>query len=103
MQNVPFYLKEADLNLKALFIPDNDDMDMYDLDIANAEMRVLCAYARDEKLIEAFNSGKDIHCLTASGLSDYSYDEIYENKEDKNSPHYRVRQVAKKVENIGLL
>ena len=33
MQNVPFALKEANLNLKALFLPD-DGYDMYDLDIS---------------------------------------------------------------------
>lgn len=97
LQNVPFYLREADLNLKALFIPDSDDFDLYDMDIANAEMRVLCAYSQDKAMIDAFNNGKDLHCLTAAGISDFSYEDILANKEDKESPHYKVRQIAKKV------
>jgi len=102
LQNVPFYLKEADLNLKALFRPDSDEYDLYDLDISNAEMRVLCAYSKDEALIDAFNNGKDLHCLTASGISEYSYEEILANKEDKSTDHYTKRQVAKKV-NFGTI
>jgi DNA polymerase-1 len=102
MQNVPFALKEADLNLKALFIPDSDEFEFVDLDISNAEMRVLCAYSQDEALIEAFKQGKDIHCLTAAGISDYTYDEILANKEDKTTDHYLKRQVAKKV-NFGTI
>lgn len=102
MQNVPYQLKEANLNLKALFLPDSDKYDFYDLDIANAEMRVLCAYSRDEALINAFNTGKDLHCLTAAGISGIDYGQIYANKEDKTTEEYRVRQIAKKV-NFGTI
>lgn len=102
MQNVPHYLKEASLNIKALLIPDSDEYEFYDMDIANAEMRVLCAYSRDENLIKAFNEGMDIHCLTASGISDFSYDDIYANKEDKTTEQYRQRAVAKKI-NFGIV
>lgn len=101
-QNVPFAVKEADLNLKALFIPDSDEFDLYDLDIANAEMRVLCAYSQDETLTKAFNEGMDIHSLTASNISDYSYEEIKANKEDKSSEAYMLRKLAKKI-NFGIV
>ena len=98
MQNVPFQLKEANLNIKQLFITDDQDRyDFYDLDIANAEMRVLCAYSKDETLIEAFKQGKDLHCLTASGISGIPYDQIMENKENKSSEEYKIRSVAKAV------
>lgn len=100
LQNVPFELKEAGLNLKALFIPDNDDMEIYDMDISNAEMRTLTAYSNDRALIDVFNNNKDMHCLTAAGISEYSYDDILANKEDKTTDHYKKRQVAKVV-NFG--
>lgn len=103
MQNVPFYLKEANLNLKALFIPDSDEYDFYDMDISNAEMRVLCAYSRDEAMITAFRNGLDLHCLTAAGISEYTYDDIYANKEDKTTDQYTKRQVSKKVNEISFL
>jgi uracil-DNA glycosylase family 4 len=116
LQTVMFYVKGVDdpdglvdkhgkplpLNLKSIFIPDDYDLDLYDLDIANAEMRTLCAYSRDEALTEAFRNGMDLHCLTASAVSDYSYDEIMANKEDKSSPHYKLRQMAKAI-NFGTI
>ena len=102
LQNVPFQLKEANLNLKSLFLPDSDDYEIYDADISNAEMRVLTAYSEDEALIDAFNSGKDLHCLTAAGISEYTYDDIKAHKEDKTSDQYRKRQLAKKI-NFGTI
>lgn len=100
LQNVPFALKEANLNLKALFLPDSEDYDLIDLDASNAEIRILTAYSRDKALIDAFQSGKDLHCLTAAGISQYTYEEIKANKDNKESDHYRKRQLAKKV-NFG--
>lgn len=90
-------MKEANLNLKALFIADSDEYDIYDLDIANAEMRVLCAYSLDEALIKVFNDDMDMHSLTAEGISDFTYDDIMANKEDKNTKQYVFRQIAKAV------
>lgn len=100
LQNVPFALKEANLNLKSLFLPDSDDYEVYDLDISNAEMRVLTAYSKDQALTDAFNHGKDLHCLTAAGISRYTYEDIKANKEDKTTDQYMKRQMAKKV-NFG--
>lgn len=102
MQNVPFLLKEAGLNLKALFIPDSEEYELYDLDIKNAEMRILCAYSQDQTLIDAFNNGMDIHSLTASNISGYSYDEIRAGKDDKGSEPEMLRSMAKKL-NFGII
>ncbi|MCB5270555.1 MAG: hypothetical protein LHW56_01770 [Candidatus Cloacimonetes bacterium] len=107
LQNVPFLLKisnlELFLNLKALFLPDNpEEEDFYDLDIANAEMRVLTAYSRDLALTQAFLEDKDLHCLTAAGLGEYSYEDLCLYKEDKSTPYYVLRQIAKKV-NFGTI
>lgn len=101
LQNVPYQIKEAGLNLKALFLPD-DGYDLYDLDISNAEMRTLCAYSLDEKLIDAFQHGKDLHCLTGAGISQYTYDDLMANKENKTTDQYRKRQLGKKV-NFGTI
>lgn len=102
LQNVPFALKEVNLNLKSLFLPDSDDYEVYDLDISNAEMRVLTAYSKDQALTDAFNHGKDLHCLTAAGISNYTYEDIKANKEDKTTDQYMKRQMAKKV-NFGTI
>ena len=63
-------------------------------------MRVLTAYSKDEALTDAFNKGEDVHCKTAAGISQYSYDDIKAHKEDKTTDQYRKRQLAKKV-NFG--
>ena len=102
LQNTPFSLKEAGLNLKSLFLPDSEEYEIYELDISNAEMRVLTAYSRDEALTDAFNHGKDLHCLTAAGISQYTYEDLKEHKEDKETDQYRKRQLAKKV-NFGTI
>jgi DNA polymerase-1 len=102
LQNVPFFLKEANLNLKALFIPDSDEYEIYDLDISNAEMRILCAYSLDAALIDAFHKGKDLHCLTGAGISNFDYDDLMLHKEDKESEQHNVRQIGKKV-NFGTI
>jgi uracil-DNA glycosylase family 4 len=116
LQNVMFYLhgvadpdgatyedgSPKPMNIKSVFLPDSDEYDLYDLDIANAEMRVLCAYSRDAALTKAFNEGMDLHCLTASAIGDYTYEEIKANKENKGSPHYKLRQLAKAV-NFGTI
>ena len=102
VQNISFQLKEANLNLKELFIPDTDNDIIMELDISNAEMRVLTAYSKDTALTEAFNTGKDLHCLTAAGISNYTYDDIKAHKEDKTTDQYHKRQLAKKV-NFGTI
>ena len=98
MQNVPFALKEANLNLKELFLPDAG-YSVYDLDIQNAEVRMLTAYSRDENLIKIFNENKDMHSMTAAAISEYSYEDLKAHKEDKDSDQYRKRQLGKKVRN----
>ena len=93
-------LKEANLNLKSLFLPDSEDYDIIDLDISNAEMRVLTGYSKDTNLTNAFNDNKDLHCLTGAGISDFTYDDLKKHKDDKTTEQYRVRQLAKKI-NFG--
>lgn len=96
LQNVPFALKEANLNLKELFLPDEGYL-LYDADIANAEVRVLSGYSKDKNLADAFNRGLDLHSKTAEGISQYTYEELKANKENKDSDQYRKRQLGKKV------
>ena len=64
-------------------------------------MRVLTGYSKDEALTGALNHGKDLHCLTAAGISEYTYDDIKEHKEDKTTDQYRKRQLAKKVNELA--
>lgn len=63
MQNIPKFL--AGWNIKKLFIPDNDDMLIVNVDYKGAEVRVFTAYAHDPALIKALNEGMDMHSFFA--------------------------------------
>lgn len=94
--------KQVLVNLKELFIADSDEFELYNLDISNAEMRILCAYSEDPSLIKVFNDGLDIHCMTGAGISEFDYDTIKKFKDDDKHPAYIARQIAKKV-NFGTI
>ena len=99
MQNVPY--KMLGINIKKLFIPDNEDEEMFDADYSGAEIRVLTAYAADKDLIQSLNDGLNIHSFVASEVFGEDYDEI-QNRDlikESNPQRYEyldnLRQVAK--------
>jgi DNA polymerase-1 len=60
---------------------------IYSLDLAQAENRIVAYVGRVETMIEAFESGKDVHSLTGSLISAKPYDEVIkEDKEDVKCP-----------------
>lgn len=78
LQNIPLYMCRITrpikgqenphtifkgFNVKALFIPDDDDEVFWNLDIKAAEIRVLCYESKDPTLISAVNAGADIHTV----------------------------------------
>lgn len=69
MQAVPQYDEEQ--RVKELLEARREDFEMYEWDFSQAELRVGAHYTRDEKLIDAIVSGKDIHQATAdaTGMS----------------------------------
>jgi len=54
---------------------------LYTIDLAQAENRIVAYIAPEPAMVEAFESGKDVHCLTASLMSGIPPDEI--KKQDK--------------------
>ncbi len=64
LQNIPVRT-ELGAELRKFFIAKNGYL-LVDADYSQIELRVLAAVADDEKMIEAFNSGEDIHSTTAS-------------------------------------
>lgn len=105
LQNIPLWLgryeRDGEIivpgwNLKELFIPSNDDNVFFQLDIASAEVRVLCAYAQDERLMQALADGLDIHSFIASHIFEPSYEEFIAGKD--SDPHIKhLRTAAKRV------
>lgn len=65
LQNIPVRT-ELGRRLRKYFIPKNDEYVLIDADYSQIELRVLAAVAGDERMINAFVSGEDIHAMTAS-------------------------------------
>lgn len=64
LQNIPIRMELGRLIRKA-FVPQAGNL-FIDADYSQIELRVLAHMANDEKMIEAFNQGEDIHKITAS-------------------------------------
>ncbi len=65
LQNIPIRTEEG-RELRKYFIPKKDGHVLIDSDYSQIELRLLAAISGDEGMIEAFNSGEDIHRRTAS-------------------------------------
>lgn len=63
MQNL-----KRDSEVKRFFIPDSPDEVFDDADYSQIELRTGAHLSRDEALLEAYNTGQDVHLRTASRL-----------------------------------
>ncbi|RUR77068.1 DNA polymerase I [Chlorogloeopsis fritschii PCC 6912] len=75
-------------------------------DLSSAHARIACEVSRDRTLTEAYNSGADIHAITAAGIAklqgrDWTPDYITKARKDKSNPDNAIasqlRQLAKPV------
>lgn len=66
MQNIP--KKLAGVNIKKVFICDDESYLFVNADAKGAEVRILTAYCADKALIASLNSGQDTHCFIASKI-----------------------------------
>lgn len=66
MQNIP--KKLAGVNIKKVFIPDDESYLFVNADAKGAEVRILTAYCKDQALIDSLNAGQDTHCFIASKI-----------------------------------
>lgn len=68
------------------------------LDFSQIELRVGAFYCRDEKMLETYRNGGDIHAQTTSVI----YHIPFEQATDKNAPHYKERRTIAKNCNFGV-
>lgn len=87
--------------IRKMFSPDPGRI-FVGIDYSQIELRVLAHLAQEEALIDAFEKGLDIHSLTASKISDYSYEEIEQFKDTEGHPCQKARKNAKPV-NFGIV
>ena len=65
LQNIPVRT-ELGREMRRFFIATNENYILIDADYSQIELRILAHIANDENMIKAFNSGEDIHLVTAS-------------------------------------
>jgi len=75
MQNIPVR-QELGAQLRHMFVPENSDYVLVDADYSQIELRILAHISDDDNMIEAFNSGEDIHRATAAKVAGVSNDEV---------------------------
>ena len=68
------------------------------LDFSQIELRVGAFYCRDEKMLETYRGGGDIHAQTTSVI----FKIPFETAVDKNAPHYKERRTIAKNCNFGV-
>lgn len=65
IQNIPVRGEEG-REIRKIFIPLNRNERLLKADYSQVELRILAHFSKDEKLIEIFKKGGDIHTLTAA-------------------------------------
>ncbi|MCX7615073.1 MAG: DNA polymerase I, partial [Clostridiales bacterium] len=90
LQNIPAR-RELGSEIRHMFVA-KDQCILLDADYSQIELRVLAHIAGDEKMIEAFRSGEDIHSVTASQVFHVELNEVT----------HQMRRAAKAV-NFGIV
>ena len=75
LQNIPIRLEEG-RKIRQAFVPSEEGWVIFAADYSQIELRVLAHIAGDEKLIEAFKEGMDIHTKTAMEVFHVNADEV---------------------------
>ncbi len=75
LQNIPIRM-ELGRQLRKAFVPGGPDYFFMDADYSQIELRLLAHMSGDEKMIAAYQSGADIHRMTASQVMNIPFDEV---------------------------
>ena len=74
LQNIPARMEQGRL-IRKYFVP-SEGCRFVDADYSQIELRIMAHLSGDASLIEAFNSGADIHAITASKVFNVPLDEV---------------------------
>jgi len=91
LQNIPIRTPKG-REIRKAFIPRSDEFTLLAADYSQIELRIVASFAKDESMIEAFKSGRDIHATTASKVFNVPLEAV-----DRD-----MRRKAKEV-NFGLI
>lgn len=82
LQTIPVR-KERGREIRAAFVPRNDDYLLLSADYSQIELRVMAELSEDEAMLEAFASGTDIHTVTASKVYKVGLNDVTREMRDK--------------------
>ena len=75
LQNIPIRTSEG-VKLRKAFVASDDEHILVDADYSQIELRILAHISGDDNMIEAFNSGADIHRRTSAQVFGVPEDEV---------------------------
>ena len=75
LQNIPVRLEEG-RKIRAAFVPSEKDWSLFAADYSQIELRVLAHMSGDEKLMQAFKDGADIHRSTAADVFGVAIEDV---------------------------
>ncbi|MCP4145767.1 MAG: DNA polymerase I [bacterium] len=75
LQNIPIRSEDGKL-IRRAFVPRQSGNIFLSADYSQVELRLLAHLSKDERLIETFNVGGDVHRRTAALIADVSEDEV---------------------------
>ena len=75
LQNIPIRSEEGN-KIRAAFCAQNTDSIILSADYSQIELRLLAHISEDENLINAFNSGEDVHTMTAANVFGVKLDDV---------------------------
>jgi DNA polymerase I len=75
LQNIPIRT-ERGREIRKAFIPRNENYTMLSADYSQIELRIIAELSGDEGMIEAFQSGQDIHAATAAKVYNVPLEEV---------------------------
>ena len=82
LQNIPIRTEKG-REIRKAFIPKNDEFILLAADYSQIELRIIAALSKDQGMVNAFNSGIDIHSATASKVFDVELDQVTREQRSK--------------------
>ena len=75
LQNIPIRTEKG-REIRKAFIPRDDEHILLAADYSQIELRIIAALSKDKGMIEAFNSGTDIHAVTAANVFEVELEDV---------------------------
>ena len=75
LQTIPVR-KERGREIRAAFVPRDDDHLILAADYSQIELRIMAALSQDPAMLDAFKTGTDIHAVTAANVYDVAIDKV---------------------------